>query len=114
MVKIKGKKFWIQMSLQQYEQFQKSFAASSDRKMAAYARKLLLGKPVRTYYRDRAFDDFTEAAIRLNKDLRSFLESGVLNEEERKGLTETAASIKIILINIDEHVRRSKQNTKRP
>ena len=104
----------VRMSSQQYEQFQKSFSASSDTTMAAHIRKLILREPVKVFYRDRAFDDFTAAAIRFRKDAAFVLERTEWNEAEKVRMSDQLTHMEQLHIKIHEHVRKNKKNEKRP
>lgn len=104
----------IELSAEQYEQFRKAYANTSDLSMTSYARKLLLGKPVRTFYRDRAFDEFTEAAIGFRKDVQIVLQNSGWSEAERSWIKEKIDQIYQLHIKIHDHVRKNKSNEKRP
>jgi len=102
------------LSANEFSEFEKAFATSSSPSRASYARKLLLGQPVRTYYRDRAFDAFIEASVQFNKDLKSLLSAGWGNTEESASLLTLAQEIKLLLIKIDDYVRENRSNMQPP
>lgn len=102
------------LSTEQYEQFQRSFAISSDTTIAAYIRKLILGKPVKVLYRDQAFDEFTAAAIRFRKDVSLVLERTEWTEAEKSRLSDQLTHMEQLHIKIHEYVRQNKKNEKRP
>lgn len=51
------------------QKFLEAYHATHYRSRAAYARKLLLGKPVTVISRNQSLDDFIEIAFKLRKDL---------------------------------------------
>lgn len=101
---------FVYMNSEEFAAFEKAFAASSSPNRGIYARKLLFGKAIRIYYRDRAFDAFTDAGVQFNKDLKSLLAQGSFNDEERRRLVSFADDIKSILVKIDDHVRQTRKN----
>lgn len=113
---VKKKRYRVQITLSvlQYEQFVTAFKHTPYTTMTDYARKLLLGKPVRTYYRDRAFDEFTEAAIGFRKDARLMLQRPDWSEEEKSWMKEKFEKMEQLHIKIHEHVRQNNSNQKRP
>ncbi|MBN9384787.1 MAG: hypothetical protein J0H74_28795 [Chitinophagaceae bacterium] len=107
--KVLRKCIWTHVSPEEYAQLQKRLAESSDPSMASYARKLLLGRPVTIFYRDRAFDDFTEARIQFRKDVELILEKGGLSETEKDWLHRQMTIMHELHVKIDLYVRNSKQ-----
>jgi len=107
-------KLYIHVNADELAEFEKAFAASSSPSRAVYARKLLFGKAIRIYYRDRAFDAFTEAAVQFNKDIKLLLAESGVNEEAGARLVLLAEEIKAILIKIDDHVRKTRKNRQPP
>lgn len=62
---------WLHLRLtgDEQKQIQKNCAATTEDKICAYARKILLGKPVVSYYRNRSLDDLITELTTLNKTL---------------------------------------------
>ena len=106
----KKTRIYISMNTEERAEFEKAFTASSSPNRGTYAKKLLFGKAIRIYYRDRAFDAFTDAGVQFNKDIKLLLAKGGFNEEERGELVSLAENIKSILIKIDDHVRQTRKN----
>lgn len=90
----------IYMPKSEYEKFIAGYNTTIYRSKNAYARKLLLGKPITMVYRNRSLDDFTESAIRLRKDLRVFLCKDAFTSTEKEYLAHQMASIEKYLIKI--------------
>ena len=109
-----NRRMHVHMTDEQYAAFRKAYENTSDSSLGAYARKLLLGKPVRMYYRDVSFDAFTEAGVQLNKDLERLCGMPGMREEVLAQVLETAGAIRTLLIQIDENVRENKSNKRRP
>ena len=102
----------VRMTLEQFERFRQGFAASTDTSMSHYGIKLLLGKPVRIYYRERAFVEFTEAAILFRKDASLIIQHAEWTEAEKMKLEGMFEKMYQLHIKIHEHVRQNKKNTK--
>lgn len=98
------KLFQINVSLKEseYETFVRAYKATSYRSKAAYARKLLLGKPATVLYRNRSLDDFIEAGVHFRKELKLLLASQSLTKEEKADLQQKIQSIEELLIKIVE------------
>ena len=74
MEKVKNNKDkWLHLRLSEDEesQLKKSFSKSTCRKLSDYARKVLLGKPIISTYRNRSLDDFMAEATRLRLELKA-------------------------------------------
>ena len=74
MEKVKNNKDkWLHLRLSEYEegQLKKYFAKSTCRKLSDYARKVLLGKPIISTYRNRSLDDFMAEATYLRMELKA-------------------------------------------
>jgi len=110
------KRYVIQacLSASEFSEFEKAFGASSSTSRGSYIKKLLFGKAIKIYYRDRAFDAFIEAGVQFNKDVKLLLSEGTFNEDRIAGLVELANAIKTLLIKIDDHVRKTRKNRQRP
>lgn len=59
----------IRLSEAEYQQMMESFSQATDLKLSSYARKLLLGKPIKVLYRNATLDDFMEEMVRLRREL---------------------------------------------
>lgn len=94
--------------------FREAFARSSDSKLSVFGRRLLLAKPVRTYYRDRAFDEFIEVALDFRRDISIILQRPEWNESEKARLKNRIEEMNEFHIKIYEHVKQNNQNKKRP
>ena len=70
-----------------------------------YVRKKLLGKPLCVYYRNRSYDDFTEACITLKRDLDTLLQKDHWSESEKKWLNEQILETKNIITKLYDYVR---------
>lgn len=73
-----------------------------------------MGKPVRTYYRDRAFDDFIEIAIDFRKDISLILQRPDWNESEKAKLQRMILEMHEFHIKLYDYVRQNKKSKKRP
>ena len=62
---------WLHLRLkpQEYTQLHKQFRKTTCRKLSDYTRKILLGKPVVSSYRNQSLDDFMAEMILLRKEL---------------------------------------------
>jgi hypothetical protein len=71
--KIIKQKKWIGFRVKpdEYDQIQRLFKKSTDRKLSEYARKVLLKKPVKINYRNQSANDFLEEMILLKKELNA-------------------------------------------
>ena len=70
-----------------------------------YVRKKLLGEPLCVYYRNRSYDDFTEAYISLKRDLDTLLQKDQWSEPEKKWLNEQILETKNIITQLYNYVR---------
>lgn len=87
------------------------YAASSERSLAAFVRKRLLNKPVKVFYRDRAYDEFLEKAIQLKRNLSAIAVNA--DAADQALLEQEINVIKALLIQIEEHVR-ARPNCEKP
>ncbi|MHA4811772.1 hypothetical protein ACX0G9_26990 [Flavitalea flava] len=55
---------------EEFYKIRERFQNSIYRSLSEYCRKLLTQKPVRTYYRNKSFDEFVDVAIELRNELR--------------------------------------------
>ena len=60
----------VMLSKADFEKFKEGLANSTCRGMSEYGRKLLTGRPVTMFYRDKAFDAFVQEAIALRNYLQ--------------------------------------------
>jgi hypothetical protein len=104
-----GKSLQINVLLGEREsvKFLLAYKATIYRSRAAYARKLLLGKPVTVITRNRSLDDFIETAVRLRRDLRLLLSKEGFTVTEKELLRQKMSSIEENLIQM---VNQCKQN----
>lgn len=96
------KLFQINVSLKEgeYEKFLHAYKETSYRSKAAYARKLLLGKPATVLYRNRSLDEFIETGVQLRKQLKLLTAKESLTREEMIDAQKRLASIEELLITI--------------
>lgn len=59
----------IRLTSKEYEQLKLRQEQTIDRKLSDFARKMLLGKPIRVFTRNRSLDLFMEEMIQLRKEL---------------------------------------------
>jgi len=104
----------IYLTASEDKAFREAFARSSDSKLSVFGRRLLLGKPVRTYYRDRAFDEFIEVVLGFRRDISLILERQEWNEGEKASLRNRIQEMHELHIKIYDHVQQNNQNKKRP
>ncbi|HEX8332702.1 MAG TPA: plasmid mobilization relaxosome protein MobC [Segetibacter sp.] len=64
---------WLHLRLtpDEYNKIQKQFLKTTCRKISDYARKILLGKPVTSTYRNQSLDDLMTEAIKLRNELNN-------------------------------------------
>lgn len=110
----RGKPILIYLNEDEKAKFVEIFAKSSCSSMSDLARNLLLGKPVRVYYRDRAFDEFIDVVLGLRRDLNLLLQRTDWNESEKIRLQDMIQAMHEIHIKVYDYVRSNKQNEKRP
>ena len=62
---------WLPLRLtpSEYEQIQKQFSKTTDRKLSEYARRKLLGKPVTINCRNQSLDAYMEELVQLKTQL---------------------------------------------
>lgn len=65
----KTKWLHLRLSEDEYKKIHHQFAQTTSRKLSDYARKILLGKPLVSTYRNQSLDDFMAEVIRLRKEL---------------------------------------------
>ena len=65
----------IRLDEKEWDKLHKFSANSTCRSVSEYARKVLLAKPVRVFYRNQSFDDFEETMVRILAQLETFGEN---------------------------------------
>lgn len=100
--KIKFHSFRVSVTEKEYQKIKEGCAATTCRSLSEYGRKLMFGRQITVCYRNRAFDDFIEEAIRLRKALLVFGSQGGFDEGERMRLLQKAEEIRSIVIKISE------------
>lgn len=62
----------IRLDQKEWDKVHKLTSNSTCRSVSEYARKVLLEKPVRVFYRNQSFDDFEETMVRVLAQLEAF------------------------------------------
>lgn|GEM_PF-634984 len=62
----------IRLDQKEWDKVHKLTSNSTCRSVSEYARKVLLEKPVRVFYRNQSFDDFEETMVRVRAQLETF------------------------------------------
>jgi hypothetical protein len=106
------KTFSICVSSKGYEKILDNLSHTTCRSLSEYGRKVLAGEPVTVYYRNKSFDEFTEAAILLKKRLDGILIAGIIREPEKDQLTRDVKIIKETLIKIYDYERQNYDHKK--
>jgi hypothetical protein len=81
------------LSVKEFEEFEQAYKQTMYRSKSEYARKMLLGKPVTTIYRDRSLDDFIESSVQIRKELKKVLAMDVFTPEEREDFKMTVNDV---------------------
>ena len=97
-----GREIYTYLRDDEYQQFMAAFEKSLYRKISAYSRNLLLGKPVKVIHRNRSLDDFIEMGVGLRKDLRRVLSMEIFSSTELQELKSKIISIEEQLIKLVE------------
>ncbi|MBN8856070.1 MAG: hypothetical protein BGO55_16595 [Sphingobacteriales bacterium 50-39] len=100
--KIRFHSFFISVTKKEYEKIKEGYAATTCRSMSEYVRRLMFDRPITVCYRNRAFDEFIEEAIRLRKTLLLFCNQGGLKDLERNELIQKIEEIRSVIIKISE------------
>lgn len=66
---IKNKWLHLRLSDAEYQQLQRQFQKTTERKISTYARKILLGKPIIAAVRNQSLDEIITVLNRLQQDL---------------------------------------------
>lgn len=89
----KNKWITVRLSEEDYNFIRKQFQQTTERKLSAYARKILLGKPMIKEVRNASLQEIITIMVRMQKDL-----NGVTNNYNqmvhRLHITDTRAEIK--------------------
>lgn len=67
--KIRDKWLHIRLNVEEYDQLNKQFQQTSERKLSAYSRKILLGKPMIKEVRNASLQEVLATLINLQNDL---------------------------------------------
>jgi hypothetical protein len=94
----------ISLSVEEWEKFNAALAETPYRSKREYARKLLLSDPVTIYYRNKSFDEFSNAYIGFKNQMNTLLAKDCLSEEERMWVMAEIWSIKQIVNSISDDV----------
>lgn len=94
------------MSSEELEQFLRAYKSTIYRSRNAYAKKLVLGEPVKVLFRDRSLDDFIELGVKIRKDLKLLLCKNSFTEAEKDELYRRLTAIEE---NLNQIVKRCTQ-----
>ena len=61
----------VRLTKEEYGKIHKEFSRTNSRKLSEYARKILLGKPMVSTFRNRSHDDLMTEAVRLRNELNN-------------------------------------------
>lgn len=61
----------LRITVEEYEQLEKKWKASTCRKLSNYMRRSLFERPIVTTYRNQSLDDFMSEAMKLRNELNS-------------------------------------------
>ena len=94
---------------EELEHLRQATSNSTCRSLSEYCRKLLLGKPVRTFYRDQSFDAFIEEAIALRNEMQAEWDKGPFTPEGERRLITLQEEIKKCINKIFDYVTQNKK-----
>ena len=97
----------ICVSKDEQEQLKQDASKTTCRSFSAYCRKLLLGKPVRVFFRNQSFDAFIDEAIALRKEMES-LRGKAFTSATMERLIVLQEEIKKCINKIYDHVSQNK------
>jgi hypothetical protein len=97
----------ISLSVEEWEKFNKALAETQYRSKREYARRLILAEPVTIYYRNKSFDEFSNAYIGLKNQMNILLAKDCLSEDEKMWFAAEIWSIKEKVNSIYEDVRKN-------
>jgi hypothetical protein len=92
----------------EHEKVMAAYKNSTCRSIAEYVRTVLLKRPITMFYRDKAYDEFTEAAIQFRHRLDALLDSGILPDVEKERVIQEMKTANELLAKIYDHVRQNK------
>jgi len=84
----------------EYAAFLEGFKNSAYRHKSEYVRKLVLGKPVKMWYRNRSMDELVEMGVGLRKDLRRVLAGEAIDPNSKQELSNRLVVIEEQLIKL--------------
>lgn len=90
----------VSLKEHEYDKFLQAYKATPYRSKAAYARKLLLGKPATILHRNRSLDEFIESAVQLRKELKLLIAKETLTPVEKAEIKQKIDTIEDLLIKI--------------
>lgn len=100
----------VYLNAKDQERFRALFQSSGEESVSGYIKKRLFDEPIKMVYRDRAYDEFIETAIRLKRALSSLAVKP--DDTHQSWLRGEIQAIKELLMKIEEHVRKSKKRKK--
>jgi hypothetical protein len=100
--KVSEKMFQFRLSEKEMEEFNRAYAKTPYRSKSEYSRKMLLGKPVTFFYRNKSLDDLIEGVVQLRKDFKRLSMTETITADEREYLLLNAHQIIEQLIKIIE------------
>ena len=96
----KSKQICIYVTAAQYAEIANARAGTTCRSVSEYARRLLLGKPITVYYRNRSFDEFSEHYLRFKEEIKSLLAKDVFTLQDRQQILQYLSEIKKVVNSI--------------
>jgi hypothetical protein len=100
--KVSERMFQSRLSEKEMEEFNRAYSKTPYRSKSEYSRKMLLGKPVTIFYRNKSLDELIELVIKLRKDLKSLSMAETITAGEREHLLPNVRQIIEQLIKIIE------------
>jgi hypothetical protein len=82
--KVLVKMVGFHLSVKEYEEFEQAYKQTMYRSKSEYGRKMLLGKPVTTIYRNRSLDDFIESSVQIRNELKKISAMDVFTPAEKE------------------------------
>lgn len=110
--KPRKKGLYIYLSPSEYDRVMQDKSNTTCRSVSEYARIKMLDKPLTVCYRDRSYDDFTEAYISFKRDLDGILKNGSITPAEKDWLLGQIITIKDVVEKLYDHVCENKTNEK--
>lgn len=90
------------------ERVREIMAKTTCRSFSSYIRKIIFDEPVTVYYRNKSYDDFTEAYVSFKRDLDVILGKGFLTETEKEWLYKEIIIIKETVSKLYDYVRENR------